>query len=435
MTIWPNSKLYNGEIPEKTIEMSDEMKRVVITGIGVISPIGNSVETFWNNLIEGKSGISTIESFDASDLETRIAGEVKNFDAEGRWGRKEARKLSRFAHFALAAAEQAFEQSQLSLEKTNRERVGVYVGSGTGGIPTLVENVDILYHRGASRVNPNLISMMIDNMAAAHISIRFGTLGPSMAHVTACSAGNTAIGEAYRAIRNNEADVMFAGGSEAAMTKVVFSSFSNAKALSTKNDTPTLASQPFDKDRDGFVMSEGAGILILESLEHALKRGAPIIGEMIGYASNSDAYHHVASHPEGTGAFLAMKNALNNAGITFEEVDVISAHATSTRAGDLSETIAINRLFNERAEEIPVVAIKSTLGHLLGAAGGVQAIALLKTLEERIIPPTINLHNLDPKVNLNIVIKQEKDKMLNIGLSNSFGFGGHNSVLVLKKYQ
>ncbi len=411
------------------------MRRVVVTGMGVISPIGNSVETFWNHLIEGKSGISTIEAFDSSDLNTRIAGEVKNFDAEGRWGRKEARKLSRFTQFALAAAEQAFELSELPLDKINRERIGVYVGTGAGGIDTLIESVDLLNHRGASRVNPNLMSMMIDNMAAANISIRFGTLGPTLGTVTACSAGNTAIGEAYKAIQNNEADVMFAGGSEGIINKVSVASFSNAKALSTRNDTPTLASRPFDKDRDGFVMSEGAGILILESLEHALKRDAPIIGEMVGYALNSDAYHPIASHPEGIGAFLAMRNALLNAGITIDEVDIISAHATSTKVGDISETMAITKLFKERAEEIPVVANKSTIGHLLGAAGGVEAIALLKTLEENIIPPTININHLDPKVNLNIVREKENNATLNIGLSNSFGFGGSSAVIVFRKYQ
>ncbi|MGG4046139.1 beta-ketoacyl-ACP synthase II [Paenibacillus favisporus] len=411
------------------------MKRVVITGMGIISPIGNSIETFWNNLLEGKSGISNIESIDVSDLNTKIAGEVKNFDPEGRWGLKEARRLSRFAQFALAAAEQAFEQSQLILENINSERIGVYVGTAAGGIPTLVDNVDYLNHRGPSRVNPNLMSMMIDNMAAAHISIRFGALGPSLAPATACSVGTTAIGEAYKAIQNNDADIIFAGGSEAAITKVVLVSFSNSKALSTKNDVPTSASRPFDVDRDGFVMSEGAAVLILESLEHALMRDAPIFGEIIGYASNSDAYHQIASHPEGKGAFLAMRNALLNAGITIDEVDVINAHATSTKVGDISETMAINKLFKERAEKIPVSANKSTTGHLLGAAGAAEAIALLKTLEEDLIPPTINVENLDPKVNLNIVTKKESIKNLNIGLSNSFGFGGHSSVIVLRKYQ
>jgi 3-oxoacyl-[acyl-carrier-protein] synthase II len=411
------------------------MKRVVITGMGIISPIGNDIESFWNNLIEGKSGISMIESFDASDLASRIAGEVKNFDAEELWGRKEARSLSRFAQFALAAAEQAFTQSRLHLEHVNRERLGVYVGTAAGGIDTILENFTYLYSRGPNRVSPNLAAKMLSNMAASQISIRFGAIGPSLAHVTACASANMAIGDAYKVIQRNEADVMFAGGSEAAINKAIVASFCNAKALSTRNDMPALASRPFAEDRDGFVISEGAGILILESLEHALKRDAPIIGEIIGYGSNSDAFHIVASHPEGKGGSLAMKNALSDAGITIDKVDIISAHATSTKVGDISETIAIHNLFKERTERIPVVANKSALGHSQGAAGAMEAIALLKTLEENVIPPTININTLDPEVKLNIVTKQDSNKNLNIGISNSFGFGGHCSVIVLRKYQ
>ncbi|MFB5678195.1 beta-ketoacyl-ACP synthase II [Paenibacillus terreus] len=411
------------------------MNRVVITGMGIVSPIGNSVESFWGNLVEGKSGISTIESFDASDLDSRIAGEVKDFDAEALWGRKEARSLDRFTQFALAAAEQAYAQSQLQLEKVNHERLGAYVGTAVGGMDTILENVDLLYKRGSKRVSPNLVAKMLSNMAASQISIRFGALGPSLAFVTACASATMAIGAAYKVIQRNDADVMFAGGSEALINQLILASFNNAKALSTRNDTPALASRPFAEDRDGFVISEGGGILILESLEHALKRGAPILGEIIGYGSNSDAYNIVASHPEGKGGSLAMKNALSDAGITTDEVDIISAHATSTKVGDISESIAIQRLFQERTAKIPVVANKSTIGHSQGAAGAMQAIALLKTLEEGIIPPTINVDHLDPEIKLNVVTKQENNKNLNIGISNSFGFGGHCAVIVLKKYQ
>ncbi|WP_437828374.1 beta-ketoacyl-ACP synthase II [Niallia taxi] len=411
------------------------MKRVVVTGMGVISPLGNDVNKFWENLSSGKSGISKIEQFDVSDLKTKIAGSVINLDAEGRWGTKEAKKLDRFAQFALAASEEALAASQLNLEKVDKERMGVYVGSGIGGLNTLIDNVNILKDRGPNRVSPNLVPMMISNAAAAQISIRLGALGPSLSPVTACSIGNTSIGEAFNAIRNDDADIMFAGGAEAAISRLSVASFANARALSSRNDEPELASRPFDEDRDGFVMSEGSGILVLESLEHALSRNAPIICEVIGYGASSDAYHMVASHPEGIGAYTAMRNALRKASITPSDVDVISAHATSTKVGDMSETLAIKKLFGADAHRIPVTANKSMLGHMLGAAGGAEAIALAKSLQHQLIPPTINLQNPDADCDLDYVANRAREKVMSIGLSNSFGFGGHNSAIVLKKYE
>ncbi|KJD56317.1 beta-ketoacyl-ACP synthase II [Bacillus velezensis] len=411
------------------------MKRVVITGMGVISPLGNDVHTFWKHLTGGKSGISFIDSFDVSGSKTKIAGTVRDFDAEERWGRKEARRLDRFSQFALAAAEQALESSGIQLDQIDRERLGVYVGSGIGGITTLIDNVHTLNERGARKVSPSLVPMMISNAAAAQISIRLGALGPSLSPVTACSIGNTSIGEAFNAIRNDDADIMFAGGAEAAITNLSLASFGNAHALSARNEDPAAASRPFDADRDGFVMSEGAGILVLESLDSAISRNAPILCEVLGYGASSDAYHMVASHPEGTGAYLAMKNALKKANVSAEDIDVVSAHATSTKAGDLSETLAIKTLFGELAYDIPVTANKSMLGHMLGAAGGVEAIALTESLRHGIIPPTINLQHPDSACDLDYVADGPRQQSLTIGLSNSFGFGGHNSAIVLKKYE
>ncbi len=410
------------------------MERVVITGMGVISPIGNDVETFWNNLSQGKSGIAPIDTFDTERYKTKFAGLVRDFDAAAIFGRKEARRMDRFAQFAVAAAEQAVQDAGLDMDKVERERVGVYVGSGIGGIDTLIEQQTNLFNRGPERISPLLVPVMIANSAAATISIRLGTWGPTLCPVTACSIGNTAIGEAMRLIRSGDADVVIAGGSEAAINEVSVAGFSNSTALSERNDDPTAASRPFDRDRDGFVMAEGAGIVVLESLRHAQARGARIYAEVIGYGASSDAYHMVASHPEGRGAWLAMRQALSNASITVDDVDVISAHATSTGVGDISETLAIKQLFGERAYDIPVTANKSITGHMLGAAGGAEAIALVHTLREGLIPPTLNLHNPDPVCDLDYVPNTPRTADVKIGLSNSFGFGGHNAVIVLKRY-
>ncbi|PES65393.1 beta-ketoacyl-[acyl-carrier-protein] synthase II [Bacillus cereus] len=411
------------------------MERVVITGMGVVSPIGNDIKTFWNNLIKGESGIVNIDTFDVTNHKTKIAGIVQNFDADEVLGKKEARRLDRFSQFALAAAEQAWSDSKLDLDRIDVERLGVYVGSGIGGIETLIENVDALRQKGPRRVSPTLVPAIMSNAAAAQISIKWNAMGPSMSPVSACAIGNTSIGEAFRLIRSGEADVIFAGGTESAITDLSIASFGNATALSTRNDNPTKASRPFDGNRDGFVMSEGAGILILESLSHALRREAKIYAEVIGYGASSDAYHIVATHPEGKGAYLAMRSALKNANISPEEVDVISAHATSTKVGDISETMAIKQLFGKQAYQIPVTANKSMLGHMLGAAGGVEAIALAMSLKEGTVPPTINLENLDPLCDLDYVPSVARQVKINIGLSNSFGFGGHNAAIVLKRYE
>ncbi|MFJ8525301.1 MULTISPECIES: beta-ketoacyl-ACP synthase II [Bacillus cereus group] len=411
------------------------MERVVITGMGVVSPIGNNIKTFWNNLIKGESGIVNIDTFDVTNHKTKIAGIVQDFDADEVLGKKEARRLDRFSQFALAAAEQAWSDSKLDLDCIDVERLGVYVGSGIGGIETLIENVDALRQKGPRRVSPTLVPAIMSNAAAAQISIKWNAMGPSMSPVSACAIGNTSIGEAFRLIRSGEADVIFAGGTESAITDLSIASFGNATALSTRNDNPTKASRPFDGNRDGFVMSEGAGILILESLSHALRREAKIYAEVIGYGASSDAYHIVATHPEGKGAYLAMRSALKNANISPEEVDVISAHATSTKVGDISETMAIKQLFGKQAYQIPVTANKSMLGHMLGAAGGVEAIALAMSLKEGTVPPTINLENLDPLCDLDYVPSVARQVNINIGLSNSFGFGGHNAAIVLKRYE
>lgn len=411
------------------------MERAVITGMGVISPLGNDVDSFWTRLIRGESGITFIDTFDVTRHKSKIAGIVREFDAEARFGRKEARRMDRFCQFALAAAEQAWEDAGLNLGHVDRERLGVYVGSGVGGIQTLLEQDAVIRERGPERVSPSLVPMMISNMAAALISIKFGALGPTLSPVTACSIGNTAIGEALRLIRSGGADVVLAGGAEAAITEISLASFGNATALSARNEEPSRASRPFDAGRDGFVMAEGAGIVVLESLSHALRRNARIYAEVIGYGASSDAYHMVATHPEGLGAYRAMKLALFEAGVRPEEVDVISAHATSTEIGDRSETLAIKKLFGEHAYRIPVTANKSMTGHLLGAASAVEAVALAKSLQEGIIPPTINQEQTDPACDLDYVPNTARQADLNIGISNSFGFGGHNAVIVMKAYR
>ncbi|AIQ29593.1 3-oxoacyl-ACP synthase [Paenibacillus sp. FSL P4-0081] len=411
------------------------MERVVITGMGVISPLGNTVEQFWSRLAAGESGISPITTFDITHFKTKIAGSVQEFDPDARFGRKEARRMDRFSQFALAAAEEAWAHSGLQLDKIDRERLGVYVGSGVGGIQTLMEQGDLLRSRGPERVSPTLIPMLISNMAAAMISIELGALGPTLSPVTACSIGNTAIGEAFRLIRYGGADVILAGGAEAAVTEIALASFGNATALSTRNEEPQKASRPFDQRRDGFVIGEGGAIVILESLSHALQRNAVIYGEVTGYGASSDAYHMVATHPEGIGAYQAMKLALREAGIAPVEVDVISAHATSTIVGDRSETMAIKKLFGEDAYRIPVTANKSMTGHALGAAGGLEAIALLKSIQEGLIPPTINLEQPDELCDLDYVPNHARQADLKIGISNSFGFGGHNAVIVLRRYE
>lgn len=411
------------------------MEKVVVTGMGLVSPLGSTVPGFWNAMTRGESGISRIDAFDTSRMKASVAGIVRDFDAEARFGRKEARRMDRFCQFALAAAEDALKDAELDMDRLDKERTGVYVGSGIGGIGTLMEQGDVLRSRGPERVSPLLVPMIISNMAAATISIRFGFTGPTMSPVTACSIGNTSIGEAFRLIRSGGADVMIVGGTEAAISEISMASFGNATALSAWDGDPKLASRPFDAGRDGFVMGEGAGILVLESLSHARRRNARIYAEVAGYGATSDAYHIVASHPEGIGAYNAMRLALQEAAVRPEDVDVVSAHATSTEVGDKSETQAIKRLFGEAAYRVPVTANKSMLGHMFGASGGAQAIALVQMLLEGVIPPTINLREADPDCDLDYVPNIARTAEVKIGMSNSFGFGGHNAVIVLKRFE
>jgi 3-oxoacyl-[acyl-carrier-protein] synthase II len=410
------------------------MHQVVITGMGIISPVGNDIDTFWTNIQNGVSGISLIDTFDTSSFSTKIAGLVRNFDATEVIGKRDARRMDRYCQFALSASKQAIQNAGLRIEDEDKDRIGVYIGTGIGGIQTILENHRTMLDRGPSRVNPALVPMMIANMASAQVSIHFGIKGPTMSHVSACATSNNAIGEAFKQIQQGKSDVIIAGGTEAAITDLALAGFGNAKALSTRNEKPTRASRPFDRDRDGFVASEGAGILILESLEHAKSRGADIYAEVIGYAATSDAYHMVATEAEGLGAFRAMKETIKDARVTIEDIDYISAHATSTLVGDQSETHAIKKLLGQRAYQVPVSAVKSMTGHMLGAAGAAEAIALVKTLQENIIPPTINLDHADPVCDLDYVPHQARECPVEIGISNSIGFGGHNAVLALKKF-
>lgn len=412
-------------------------KRVVITGMGVISPLGSDPDTLWEAMKNGKSGITAWSEIEGTAHKTKFAGIVRDFDPAEATGTKEARRMDRFCQFAVAAARQAWEDAGLhNGNGVDPERAGVYIGSGIGGIGTFAQNQNTLMERGPGRVSPTVVPMMIANMAAAQVSILFGLLGPTLAPVTACSIGNTAIGEAYKLIQRGGAELVVAGGSEAALSELALAGFGNATALSRRNDEPTKASRPFDADRDGFVMSEGAGIVIVEELEHALSRGARIHAEVIGYAATSDAYHMVASDPEGNGAYRAMKLAIADAGLTPDDVDTLSAHATSTEQGDLAEASAISRLFGGRAKPLPVTASKSALGHMLGASGGVQAIALIKSLQEGILPPTVNLERQDPAIPLDVVKGEARSvPSLKVGLSNSFGFGGHNAVIILQKFE
>lgn len=410
------------------------LERVVVTGMGVISPLGNSVDNFWNALVRGRSGVTEIHEFPVSRLKSRIAGIVRDFDADALIGRHESRKIDRFCQFALAASAQALRDSALPLEQMNRSRIGVYVGSAAGGIQTLLEQAMINELRGPQRVSPALTAMMISSMASAVISMKYGIHGSTMSPVTACSIGNTAIGEAYRSIRYGHLDAVLAGGAEAPINDLSIASFGNAAAISSRSHEPTRASRPFDGARDGFVLAEGAGILVLESLTKALQRGANIHAEVIGYGISSDAYHMVLPHPEGIGAYNAMKMAIQEASIHLDEIDVISAHATSTKAGDRIETLAIKKLFGAAAARTPITANKSMTGHSLGASSALEAIALIKTLQNNIIPPTINQEHQDPECDLDYVPNQARETKMRIGLSNSFGFGGHNAVIALKSY-
>lgn len=409
-------------------------KRVVITGLGVVTAVGIGIDNFWKNITNGVSGISRITLFDTSDFEVKIGAEVKEFDPAQYLDRKEVKRTDRFVHFAVAATKMALADSGLEINAANAEKIGVIIGSGIGGIKTFEEQTRTFLEKGPKRVSPFFIPMMIPDMGSGFVSIITGAKGPNHTVVTACASGAHSIGDSFRIIQNGDAIAMITGGSEAAITPLAYAGFTSAGALSTNNDDPTGSSRPFDLNRDGFVMGEGSGILILEELEHAKQRGANIYAEIVGFGESGDAYHVTAPDPEGDGAARAMARAIADAGITKEHVSYINAHGTSTEANDKLETKAIKRVFGERAYRIPVSSTKSMTGHLLGAAGGIEAIICVLALQNGIIPPTINYQTPDPDCDLDYVPNQARKGELEYALSNSLGFGGHNACLAFKKY-
>ena len=404
-------------------------RRVVITGLGTLNPLGNDVATTWSKIRGGASGITPISHFDASEFKTQFAGEVKDFDPVAHFGRKEARRLERISQLALAAANQALEDA--ALNGVDRDQVGVALGSGVGALAAMVENAQTLQEKGPNRVSPFFMPMMLPDTPAATISIAHGFRGPNMAIATACASGNNALGEAARMIERGAANVMVAGGSEACIMPLAIAAFSVMGALSTRNEAPQLASRPFDKERDGFVTGEGAAILILEELEHARARGAHIYGEFLGYGSSADAYHISMPAGDGGGAVLAMQRALDDAGLGADSVDYINAHGTSTPLNDKSETMAIKKVFGERAYDIAVSSTKSMHGHLLGAAGALEALICLKAMQESLLPPTINYESPDPECDLDYVPNAARAAQVRVAMSNGFGLGGHNASIVL----
>ena len=412
-------------------------RRVVITGLGAITPLGNTVGEYWNNLVKGVSGAGPITRFDTTKFKTRFACEVKNFNPEDYFDRKEVRKYDRYAHFGIICADQAILDSGMDLEKVNKDRIGVIWSSGIGGLETFQQEVTgFVKGDGTPRFNPFFIPKMIADIAAGHISIKYGFRGPNFAIVSACASSANALVDAMLYIRNGLADVFVAGGSEAAITPVGIGGFNAMHALSTRNDDPATASRPFDKDRDGFVMGEGAGGLILEELEHAKARGAKIYAEIAGGGVSADAYHMTAPHPDGLGAILAMRHALADAGMKLEDIDHINTHGTSTPVGDIAEPKAILGLFGEQAYNININSTKSMTGHLLGAAGAIELISAVMAVRNNIVPPTINHFTDDPELDprLNFTFNKAQERVVNTALSNTFGFGGHNATLIVKKY-
>lgn len=407
--------------------------RVVITGLGAITPVGNDAGTFWNNIKNGVCGIDFIKGFDTEGFKAKLAGEVKNFDPVEILGRREARRLDRFSQFALVAADEAVRDSKLDIDGMDKTRIGVVVGSGIGGIGTIEKQNETLIKKGPNRIHPLFIPMIIGNMAAGNIAIKYGAKGICTTVVTACATSTNCIGEAYRMIQNGTADVIIAGGAEASVTPLSIAGFISLTALSKSSD-PNRASIPFDKERNGFVMGEGSGIVILESLEHAKKRDAKIYSEIVGYGSTCDAYHITAVDPSGEGAAAAMGNAIKEAGIDKSDISYINAHGTSTVSNDKGETFAIKRLFGDISNNIPVSSTKSMTGHLLGAAGAIEAIVCVKSLEEGFIPPTIGYREKDEECDLDYVPNVGRKADLEYAMSNSFGFGGHNAVILLKKW-
>lgn len=411
-------------------------RRVVITGLGVVSPVGNGKEEFWNNLLAGKPGVGPITQFDATDFPVRIAGEVKDFDPVALAGdRKTVRHMDRYTQFAVAAAKMAVADAKLDMTKEDPNMAGTLIGTGIGGIHVMEDTILQIEKRGPGKVNPFAIPMMIANMASGQVSITLGLRGPVLTDVTACASGTNSIGLAARLIKYGDADIMLAGGAEAAVSKAPMAGFAAMKALSSRDCPPEEASCPFDAGRDGFVLGEGSGVLVLEELEHAKKRGAHIYAELAGYGSNGDAYHITAPRPGGELAYLCMEKALKDAHTKPEEVDYINAHGTSTHLNDLNETSAIKALLGKHAYEIPVNSTKSMTGHLLGAAGAIEAVVCALSIENNKVHPTINLKERDPECDLDYVTEGARDVKINVAMSNSFGFGGHNAVIVMRRYE
>jgi 3-oxoacyl-[acyl-carrier-protein] synthase II len=411
-----------------------EKRRVVVTGIGAVTPLGNDAETTWKNIVEGVSGIGPVTRLNADDFPAKVAAEVKEFNVENFIDRKDARKMDRFTHYAVAASLMAVKDAKLEITDENAPRVGVWIGSGIGGMETFEQQHETFMNRGYRRVSPFFVPMMIPDMATGQVSITLGARGFNSCTVTACATGTNSIGDAFKVIQRGDADVMVTGGAEAPITKMSFAGFCANTALSTNHD-PEKASRPFDKNRDGFVMGEGAGIVVLEELEHALARGAKIYAEIVGYGATGDAYHITAPAPEGEGGARAMKMALDDAGLAPEEIGYINAHGTSTEYNDKYETMAIKTVFGEQAYKLAVSSTKSMTGHLLGAAGGIEAIFTVLALKEGILPPTINLENPDPECDLDYVPNEARSQQVNAAISNSLGFGGHNATIAFRKYE
>ena len=408
----------------------------MVTGLGIVSPVGNDIATFWNALITGKSGVGPITLFDASAFDARIAAEVKTFNPEN-YGinKKEARRMEKFIQFAIAAAKQAIEGAGLDLEKENKERLGVVVGSGIGSLRIMEEEHSVLLKSGPGRITPFLIPMLIVNEAAGHVGMHFGFKGPNTCITTACASGTHSVGEALRIIQRGDADLMIAGGTESCITPLGIGGFCALKALSTRNDAPEKASRPFDAERNGFVMGEGCGLAVLESLDHARKRGAKIIAEVTGFGMSCDAYHLTSPDPEGYGASLAMSWALKDSKINPEDVTYINAHGTSTKLNDKVETLAVKKSFGNSSKTVMVSSTKSVTGHLLGAAGGIEFIACCLAIRDNIVPPTINYEFRDPECDLDYVPNKARECEVNVCMSNSLGFGGHNASIMLKKFK
>jgi 3-oxoacyl-[acyl-carrier-protein] synthase II len=413
---------------------NSQNQRVVVTGLGVVAPVGNTLEEYWEALLAGRNGIGKITRFDPANHASQMAGEVKGFDPHQYLERKQAKRMDRFAQFALAASFQALSDANLEINDLNAEQVGVVIGTGIGGLKVLEDQQEIYLNRGPSRCSPFMIPMMIANMAAGLTAIHVGAKGPNSCPVTACAAGSNAVGDAFRLIQRGEAQAMICGGTEAAVTPLGVAGFASAKALSTRNDDPEHASRPFDRDRDGFVIGEGSGILILESLEHAQARGAKIYGEIVGYGMTCDAYHMTSPTPEGTGAARAISLALKDGNLTPADVSYVNAHGTSTTTNDITETKALKKALGKSAYEVTISSTKSMTGHLLGGSGGIEAVATVMALAHNKIPPTINLTTPDPECDLDYVPNKAREVTVNCALSNSFGFGGHNITLAFKKY-